>query len=129
MFNPSAGATTQGAFALAGRVVTMDFADSVLEHGVVYCRGGSIVDVRPAEESPPAGFEDVPPVLTSGTVFPGLIELHNHLPYDVLNLWRVPKSYQNRDQWSGSSTPDYHRLITGPMAVLGADPGLVAAVI
>jgi hypothetical protein len=47
----------------------------------------------------------------------------------VLGLWQVPKPYANRDQWSGTSTPDYHRLITGPMAVLGADPALVAAVV
>ena len=64
---------------------------------------------------------------TGGTVFPGLIELHNHLPYDVLGLWAVPKQYTNRDQWS--SIPEYRQLITGPMAALGADPHLVAAII
>jgi hypothetical protein len=58
-----------------------------------------------------------------------LIELHSHLPYDVLGLWQVPKQYGNRDQWSGPSTPDYKRLITGPMQVLGSQPRVVAAVV
>ena len=107
----------------------MNPAGDVLDRGAVYGIDGSIVDVRPAADKPPAGFEHVPRVATRGTLFPGLIELHNHLPYDVLGLWQVPKLYENRDQWSGTSTPDYHRLITGPMAVLGADPALVAAVV
>ena len=62
-------------------------------------------------------------------MFPGLVELHNHLPYDVLGLWQVPKQYANRDQWSGPSNPDYQRLITGPMQRLGADPTTAAAIV
>ncbi|HEY7049944.1 MAG TPA: amidohydrolase family protein [Jatrophihabitantaceae bacterium] len=68
-------------------------------------------------------------ISTRGTIYPGLIELHNHLPYDVLSLWQVPKKFGNRDQWSGPSTPDYHRLISGPMAVLGSDADVVPAVV
>ena len=29
-------------------------------------------------------------------LFPGLIELHNHLSYDALPLWDVPKRFSNR---------------------------------
>jgi 5-methylthioadenosine/S-adenosylhomocysteine deaminase len=116
-------------FALAGRVVTMDAAGSVLDDGVVYGRDGSIVDVRPTSAPPPVGFETVGVVQTRGTVFPGLIELHNHLPYDVLQLWQVPKPYGDRGQWSGSGNPDYHPLITGPMQAIGSDPALVASIV
>src|SRR4051812_39183172 len=101
-----------GAVALAGRVVMMDKTRSVLANHVVYVRDGSIVDVRPISAERPAGFESVRITHTRGTIYPGLIELHNHLPYDVLSLWQVPKQYANRDQWSGSSTPDYHLLVT-----------------
>ncbi|MFL6239317.1 MAG: amidohydrolase family protein [Actinomycetes bacterium] len=118
-----------GPVALAGRVVTMDRARTVVTNGVVYARDGSVVDVRPMAASPPEGFEPVRVTHTRGTIFPGLIELHNHLPYDVLSLWQVPKQYGNRDQWSGASTPDYHRLVTGPMAALGASPTVTAAVV
>ncbi len=113
--------------ALRGRVVAMDDDDSVLDDGVVYLDGGMITAVRPAAESPPDGFEQLAALDTGGTIYPGLIELHNHLPYDVLQLWQVPKRYTNRDQWGG--TPEYRRLISGPMTVLGRSPGLMAAVV
>jgi 5-methylthioadenosine/S-adenosylhomocysteine deaminase len=116
-------------FAISGRVVTMNAVGDVLPHAVVYGQDGSIVAVRSAGQPAPDGFASVPVVASEGTLFPGLIELHNHLPYDVLGLWNVPRTYGDRDQWSGPSTPDYHRLITGPMQVLGTDPDLVAAVV
>lgn len=115
--------------ALAGRIVTMDGAASVLADGVVYSREGSITAVLPAAAPPPAGYENVPVTRTGGTVFPGLIELHNHLPYDVLSLWAVPKKFTDRDQWSGPSTPEYHRFVSGPMGVLGRDRDVVPAVV
>src|SRR5205085_5973676 len=40
---PASGQPT----ALAGRIVTMDKARTVIENGVVYARDGSVVDVRP----------------------------------------------------------------------------------
>jgi cytosine/adenosine deaminase-related metal-dependent hydrolase len=116
------------AFALRGRIVTMDADDTVLDDGVVYVGGsGTISAVQPATAPAPAGFETVAVAATGGTVYPGLIELHNHLPYDVLQLWQVPKQYTNRSQWGG--TPDYRRLVTGPMTVLGQDPQLMPAVV
>jgi cytosine/adenosine deaminase-related metal-dependent hydrolase len=117
------------AVVLAGRVATMDSQQTVLDDGVVYVRDTSIVDVRRSSDPVPEGFDAVPVVATGGTIFPGLVELHNHLPYDVLGLWNVPRRYGNRDEWSGPSTPEYRRLITGPMQVLGADPDVVAAVV
>ncbi len=118
------------AFALSGRVVTMDTDRTVLPHGVVYGQNGSIVAVQPAGVAPPDGFANVEVVDTTGTIYPGLIELHNHLPYDVLPLWQVPKRYGDRNQWSDTQeNPDYHRLITGPMHAIGGVPALVAAIV
>jgi cytosine/adenosine deaminase-related metal-dependent hydrolase len=97
--------------------------------GVVYMRDGSIVAVADAGAAPPAGFENVTRIETGGTLFPGLIELHNHLPYDVLQLWNVPRPFKDRGQWSSSSTPEYHQLVSGPMAVLGRQPDVVAAIV
>jgi 5-methylthioadenosine/S-adenosylhomocysteine deaminase len=123
------GVVTGGKFALTGRMVTMNDAGQVIDRGVLYGDGNSIVDVRAVGDPPPSGFEQVQAVASGGTIYPGLIELHNHLPYDVLGLWQVPKKYGNRDQWTAASTPDYHRLVTGPMQVLGVDPALVAAIV
>ncbi|NUP30640.1 MAG: amidohydrolase family protein, partial [Streptomycetaceae bacterium] len=124
---PDPAPTPPGKAALRGRIVTMDPADTVLDDGAVYLDGAAIADVRPAAAPPPEGFAAVPVVRTGGTVYPGLIELHNHLPYDVLPLWQVPKAYTNRSQWAG--TAEYRRLVTGPMTVLGQDPLLMPAVV
>lgn len=115
--------------ALRGRIVTLDAAGSVLDDGVVYVRDGSIAAVLPASVPAPAGFDRLDVQAVRGTVMPGLIELHNHLSYDVLRLWQVPRLYANRDTWSGSSTPDYHRLISGPMGVLGRNRDVVPAIV
>lgn len=126
---PGTDGPTTHRFALRGRIVTLDDNNTVLDDGVVYV-GDRVIDaVLPAEAPAPPGFEQVTPVVTGGTVYPGLIELHNHLPYDVLPLWNVPKRYGNRSQWGGSRNPAYRTLVTGPMRVLGEDPELMPAVV
>src|SRR5947209_18321517 len=111
--------------ALAGRVVCMDDKFQVLPKGVVYVEGGQITAVQDAARPAPAGF--LAAVETGGTIYPGLIELHNHLSYDALRLWDVPKKFTNRDQWQGSA--DYHRLVSGPMQVLAGLPDGLPAVV
>jgi cytosine/adenosine deaminase-related metal-dependent hydrolase len=104
--------------AIAGRVVTMDAAFAVLPDAVVYIDRGSIVAIRERGAPPPDGFDGVRIVPSGGTVYPGLIELHNHLSYNALPLWSpVPRLFQHRGQWPDH--PDYRRLISGPMTVIG----------
>ena len=104
--------------ALAGRVVTMDDAFTVKADGVVYIDQGRIVTVQERAQPVPMGFEAVEVVETGGTLFPGLIELHNHLSYNALPLWApVPKRFDHRGQWPDH--PDYRALISGPMTVIG----------
>jgi cytosine/adenosine deaminase-related metal-dependent hydrolase len=113
--------------ALGGRLVTMDDAFTVIPRGILYIEKGGVVAALAAEAPPPPGFESVPRVETRGTVFPGLIELHNHLAYNALPPWAVPRKFTNRDQWSG--IPEYRKLISGPMQVVGKTPELLPAVI
>jgi 5-methylthioadenosine/S-adenosylhomocysteine deaminase len=120
-------APAAGQSAIRGRIVTMDAAGTVLGDGVAYITGASIAAVLPADQAPPAGFEHIRPVRVGGTVYPGLIELHNHLSYNCLQLWQVPRPFGNRGQWS--TGPDYRRLISGPMQVIGKTPDLVAPLV
>ena len=113
--------------ALAGDIVAMDDALTVTRDGRLYLDKGAIVAIRRATDPAPAGFESVSVLNTGGTIFPGLIELHNHLAYNALRLWQVPKKYNNRDQWSG--IPEYRKLVSGPMTVVGKSPGLLPALI
>src|SRR5437879_8941419 len=73
--------------ALSGQIVTMDAAFQVYPKGTVYLENGSIVAVTKAGDAVPTGFEGVKVVETGGTIFPGFIELHNHLAYNILRLW------------------------------------------
>ena len=114
-------------YALRGRIVTMNDSRKVLDDGIIYVNKGSIVDVKKPTAPPPTGFNGIQVVNTNGTVFPGLIELHNHLSYNILKLWQVPKQYTNRDQWAG--TDEYRKIISGPMNVLGKTPGYVEAIV
>jgi hypothetical protein len=68
-----------------------------------------------------------PKVATGGTIFPGLIELHNHLSYNAMPLWEVPTQYSNNGQWRGGE--DYSRRITKPSQVLGQSPGVLQALV
>ena len=105
-------------FALGGRIVAMDDEFHVLPDAVLYIDRGRIVAAQPRTQAPPPGFEATPVTPTHGTLFPGLIELHNHLAYNALPLWSpVPKLYQDRGQWP--THPDYRKLISGPMTVIG----------
>lgn len=104
--------------ALGGRVVTMDDAFTVRADAIVYIDQGCVIAVQDRAQPLPAGFDGVKVVETGGTLFPGLIELHNHLSYNALPLWSpVPKRFEHRDQWSAYK--DYRPLISGPMTVIG----------
>jgi 5-methylthioadenosine/S-adenosylhomocysteine deaminase len=114
-------------FVLLGRVVTMDGASTVLPNGAIYVDGSAIVSVADRDAPAPAGFAGATTVDTAGTLFPGLIELHNHLSYDALQLWDVPARFTNRSQWQGDA--GYKARVSGPMATIAqsADERLLAA--
>ncbi len=117
----------EGKLALAGQIVTMDASRRVVKHGIIFIENGLIIAVQDKQQAPPHGFEATLVIDTKGTIFPGLIELHNHLSYDLLRLWDVPRKYGNRGQWAG--IPEYRTLISGPMQVLGQRPDLLAALV
>lgn len=114
-------------YALEGRVVTMNADFDVIRRGRVYVVAGRIVACRPAEAPPPAEMMDAPVVRTGGTIYPGLIELHNHLSYNALPLWALTERFQNRGVWGGR--PEYRQLVSRPAAILGSTDGLVQAVV
>jgi 5-methylthioadenosine/S-adenosylhomocysteine deaminase len=130
MPRPRSGDGGDGAgrpLAVAGRVVTMDDGFTVHDDGVVYMRDGEIAAVQDKGAGAPDGFGGVHRIETGGTIFPGLIELHNHLSYNALQLWDVPKKFTNRDQWAQGD--EYRKLVTGPMKVLAHTPSCVQAVV
>ena len=50
-------------------------------------------------------------VETHGIIFPGLVDAHNHILFDVFDEsdWTPPKVYSNHNQWT--SDPRYHAMV------------------
>lgn len=112
---------------LQGRVVTMNSRYKVYPEARVYIDRGSIVAISETDAPAPPGYEGIAVLDTKGTLYPGLVELHNHLAYNLLPLWQVPRKYANRDRWAG--TPEYRKLISGPMQIIGKTPDLLPALV
>lgn len=89
-------------FVLRGRIVTLNASGDVLDDGRIVVSKGRIVKVLTREQNLPAEFVNAVTIETGGSIFPGLIDLHNHFVYNVLPLWQVPKTYTNRGQWQKS---------------------------
>ena len=114
------------AYVLEGRIATMG-PRGVIDDGRIYLQGRLIKAVGSATDPVPPGFANAPSVATGGTIYPGLIELHNHLSYNAMPLWEVPTKYSNNAQWRGGE--DYSRRITKPSQVLGQSPGVLQALV
>jgi cytosine/adenosine deaminase-related metal-dependent hydrolase len=113
-------------YGLRGRVVTMDASRTILSDGIVWVADGSISDVTAASGRPPAQAGS-PVIPTAGTIYPGMIELHNHLAYNTLPLVRIPRLYTKREDWQ--TTIGYRRYVSGPAGVIASVPELIRATI
>ena len=113
-------------YVLEGRLVTMG-PQGVIPKGAIYIEAGEIKAVQTTAAKPPPGFHGTPRIRTGDTLYPGLIELHNHLSYNAMPLWDVPKKYANNGQWRGKE--NYSRDITKPSQVLGGTAGVVEAMV
>ena len=103
-----------------GHLVTMDEDRPEVPDGAMYVdRDGVIVAIRRRSEQAPPGFESPSVVETSGLVFPGLIDLHNHVAYNCLPLWSSktrPTPWLTRDEWPND--PFYKQDISLPTNAL-----------
>jgi 5-methylthioadenosine/S-adenosylhomocysteine deaminase len=99
-------------WALRGTLVT---PDGLIENGVVLIRQGKIVAVGPKVKLP----KNVTAIDTQGVIAPGLIDLHNHLTYNVFPRWHPIEEFGNRYDWQ--QKPIYQTLIESPHAGMVAD--------
>jgi len=114
-------------FVLKGRVVTMNASREVHEEGQVAISNGRIVAVAPLGQALPPAFENAPSIDTKGTLYPGLMDLHNHFVYNVIDLWTVPKRYEDRGQWQRA--PSYGAEVSMPVRTLAEVPSSARALV
>ena len=88
-------------FVVTGRVVTMNDNHDVIANGRIYINDGTLM--RRKTPATPDGFSAAPIVQTGGHDSLGLIELHNHLPYDVCRCGSCHGRSRTAD--SGSTCP------------------------
>jgi 5-methylthioadenosine/S-adenosylhomocysteine deaminase len=100
--------------ALTGTIVT---PDEVIPNGTVLIEHGRIRDFG-SHVAVPSGaitFE------THGIIAPGLIDLHNHLTWNVFPRWKPNQEFSSRYEWQAK--PIYNTLMTAPHRAL-VDEGL-----
>jgi 5-methylthioadenosine/S-adenosylhomocysteine deaminase len=109
--------------ALAGRIVTFDPKRPELADGVLYVGDGKIVAVSDRKEQPPSAFAGVKPIEVDGALYPGLIDLHSHILYNLRTLWAPggrTEPYTSHNQWPDADT--YSQEITAPARVWSKSP-------
>jgi 5-methylthioadenosine/S-adenosylhomocysteine deaminase len=108
--------------ALAGKIVTLDDERPLVEDGVLYVGDDGIEAVAGKGDPPPSAFADVTPIETGGVLYPGLIDLHSHILYNLRTLWTPARTepYTSHNQWPDNET--YPQEITAPARVWSKSP-------
>jgi len=91
---------------LRGMVLTID---DILDPGEVLIVGNEIVCVA-ASCTGDFRAADATWIDTRGVISPGLVDAHNHLPYNFLPEWRPPgdRFYENRYEWADEDSYEDH---------------------
>ena len=96
---------TKGAIVLRGTILTPNGA---ITHGYVGIVDGRIVSVSEKEPTIP----DALTINTYGIIAPGLVDIHNHVPWNVMPRWKPGRVFNN--QWEWSTDSEYRRLVKDP---------------
>lgn len=94
---------------LRGKIVSMHTA---VKRGQLVIRNGRIEAILSPAAAPPEGALVIE---TRGFIYPGLINLHNHLRYNMLSLYPLPRHAENHDDWP--SGKDYARHVNNPALI------------
>jgi 5-methylthioadenosine/S-adenosylhomocysteine deaminase len=109
---PALGQSTP--IALTGTLV---MPQEIIENGTVLIENGRIVASGAAIQIP-SGTKIIH---TDGIIAPGLIDLHNHLTWNIFPRWKPTEEFGSRYDWQ--QKPVYNILLTAPHQAI-ADAGL-----
>jgi 5-methylthioadenosine/S-adenosylhomocysteine deaminase len=93
--------------------------------GAVYIDDDGLIAAVTPLDAEPGGFAAAPRVAVGGVIYPGLIDLHNHLLYNTLPLWTEPTRttpWTSHTQWPRQA-PSYQAKINDPAELLGKAAG------
>ncbi|HSD33066.1 MAG TPA: amidohydrolase family protein [Gemmatimonadales bacterium] len=86
---------------LRGTILT---PGGVIKHGYVRIVSGRIVSVSDTQPD----ISDAVTVNTHGIILPGFVDLHNHVPWNVLPRWQPGRTFTNQTQWADD--PEFQRI-------------------
>ena len=120
-----------GAYVLQGRIVPMTGEADVINEGHILVKDGMIEAVWEDQVPTDIQLTNVPVLETNGTIYPGMLDLHNHLHYNQAPLWdmtpHLPENnrnawggYNNRYEWKNH--PDYSEQVTKPKMLVHSGP-------
>ncbi len=98
--------------ALTGTLIT---PNGIVQNGMVVIQNGQITAAGAPIPLPPG----TKTVETHGVIAPGLIDLHNHLTWNVFPRWKPTEQFGNRYDWQ--QKPIYKLLMVAPHAALVAE--------
>jgi 5-methylthioadenosine/S-adenosylhomocysteine deaminase len=114
-------------YVLKGTIITFNEADQIINDGYICIDGKQIVSVAESKEAIPDGFYQAVVVETNGYIYPGLIDLHNHLPYNFLPLWKIDRAEPFADRYEWPRLKNYELQISRPTNLLAIVNGVELA--
>jgi 5-methylthioadenosine/S-adenosylhomocysteine deaminase len=109
---PIAARAQQTPIALTGTLV---MPDTVIDQGTVLLQDGRIL-ASGAHVTLPTGTKVLH---TDGIIAPGLIDLHNHLTWNIFPRWKPIEEFGNRYDWQ--QKPVYNIQMTVPHQLIAQD--------
>ena len=99
-----------------GTICTLDDHHTVFPDGILWIEGNKIRAVLPSTAALPPAARKLPIIDTAGIFYPGLIDLHKHITYDIHGPWFSPHRFTNRTELFVDS--DYLRNVENPCRML-----------
>jgi 5-methylthioadenosine/S-adenosylhomocysteine deaminase len=106
-------------FVLEGTLVTMDEtlpAANQVYPGSIYVQGNRILDLVPDGDPLPPDAAGAPIVSTRALIFPGLMNIHDHITFNTTPAWTVPGLMQDVSDWT--SLDSYKQNVRYPHDLL-----------
>jgi 5-methylthioadenosine/S-adenosylhomocysteine deaminase len=120
---PGAANTMQARrYVLRGTLVTMDATLPAAEQvyaGAVVVQGNRILDLVHGGDPLPPDAAGAPVIDTGALIFPGLMNIHDHITFNTTPVWNVPALMQDVGDWTALDSYKQnvrypHDLLTDP---------------
>jgi hypothetical protein len=101
---------------IKGDIVTMNGQSQIIRDGRLVVVGNRIQAILSPGESLPDDYSTMTELSVDGWIFPGLIDAHNHVAYNMLGIFSVDREFDNRYQWNKGK--DYQQQVNYPKRLL-----------